>query len=118
MRRGTFRRALRGTSCGTSWHELWRDHRQAALHPGAPAALQGHDDGVAQSLEAVRRKRAAVVAVAVEHDGRLLVRERLLDLAFDRAAAQMVRAGQVAPGPLGLLADVNQDVALAGLESL
>src|SRR5262249_2564245 len=57
----------------------------------------------------------AIATAAVEHDGRVALRNRRLDVALDDALAEMARPGQPAALPLVLLADVDQVKRLAGL---
>src|SRR5205807_8387345 len=60
----------------------------------------------------------AKAAAAVEEDGGVLLGDGVLDVALEDAATHVVGAGQVALRPLGVLADVEDDVALARLEPI
>src|SRR5262249_24610621 len=89
--------------------------RKALGPPGADAARQRAHVGVAHLLEVVADQRAAVSAAAIADDRRALVGNRALDVALDRALAEVVRAADPRLVPLTILARVHQHERLAGL---
>src|SRR5687767_5725444 len=86
---------------------------RARLLPGAPAARERVDVGVAHALEVVGRERRAVAAAAVEDQLGRVVRDLALDVALDDAAPDVPGAGGVAALPLVVLAHVDEARALA-----
>src|SRR5689334_21475603 len=111
MRRGAPRPA------GWAAASLGRD-RQPARGPAAPAAVERDGVRVAHLLQVVAHERAAESAAAVADDRRVLLRDRLFDVALDRALAHVVRTGQMALLPLVVFARVEQHEALAGAQTL
>src|SRR5262249_43495588 len=63
---------------------------QTALVPAAPAAIQREHVQVAHLLQVVGGERAAKAAAAIEEDGRVLLGNRVLDVALEDAAADVV----------------------------
>src|SRR5215204_5125772 len=93
--------------------------RVARFLPTAPAAVHRDHVAVAHALEVVRRQRRAEAPAAVEDDFLVRVGDLLLDVALDHALAQVRRAGDVARGPLALLAHVDQlETAFPAVEAL
>src|SRR5580765_914987 len=88
--------------------------RPALGLPAAEAAGQRAHVGVAHLLEVVAHQRAAEAASAIAHDRRRLVGNRALDVALDRALAEVLRAADPRLVPLAILARVHQDERLAG----
>src|SRR5688500_15322239 len=83
----------------------------AGVFPGAPAAGEGVDVGVAHLLEVVGRERGAVAAAAVEDELGGVVGEGRLYVALDDAAPHVPGAERVAALPLVVLAHVDEDRA-------
>src|SRR5205085_11833861 len=90
--------------------------RQSPLVPAPNAAVERDHVPIAHLLEVVADQRTAETAAAVAHDRCVLVGDRLLDVAFDHALAEMDRAGQVALGPFVVFTHIDQDELLAARE--
>ena len=67
-------------------------HGESRLGPRPPAAPHRRHPRVPHLLERVGSEGGAIAAAAVEHDGRVVGRDRGLDVAFDHALAEVMRA--------------------------
>src|SRR4029077_8512331 len=94
------------------------DHREAGLGPAAPAAVHRDHVAVAHLLQIVRSEGRTVAAAAIEDDFGVLVRDGFFDIALNHAFAQVDRTGNVAAGPLVVLARVYDDHFFSGVELL
>src|SRR6202034_149029 len=99
-------------------NRLILNDRESGFGPAAPAAVHGNHVAVAHFLEIVRRERRAEPAAAVEYEGRFLVRDGFLDVAFNHAFAQVNRTGDVPARPFGFLARVHDDDFFAAVQPL
>src|SRR5215470_3097667 len=82
--------------------------RQASFEPAAPAAVHRFDVAITHFLQIIGDQRGTESTAAIENYFRRGIRDALLDIPFDHAAAHVHRVGKMTLGPLVVFSDVYE----------